>query len=98
MPGKKHVFAIPEQMSLSWRKTTNHYKYKTYYVVIEKEKESTTSYKGHSPNEYHLLSLMEKSGMVVFGVGEAVQVSDWMHFWMCCTSLRTATTTEINTG
>ena len=77
MPGKKHVFAIPEQMSLSWRKTTNHYKYKTYYVIMEKEKESTTSYKGLSPHEYHLLALMEKSGMVVFGVREAVQVSNW---------------------
>lgn len=59
------------------RETTNHYKYKTYYVIMEKEKEGGTSYKGLSPHEYHLLSLMEKSNMVVFGVKEARQMSTW---------------------
>ncbi len=41
---------------------------------MEKEKESDTSYKGLSPNEYHLLSLIEMSSMVVFNVRDVMQI------------------------
>lgn len=44
---------------------------------MEKEKEGNKSYKGLSPHEYHLLSLMETRNMVVFNVRDVMQISTW---------------------
>lgn len=44
---------------------------------MEKPKQPHNNYKGVSANEYYTLSLIEKIGLVVFGVEEVMHLSNW---------------------
>ena len=44
---------------------------------MEKPKQPHNNYKGVSANEYHMLSLIEKTDLAVFGVEEAMNLSNW---------------------